>query len=90
MPLLVRAFELNSRMNIIEIIDEYIQTILTSSSDHENIIDISPPCVRLPRSIRESIDFEHAHAKKRLAKEGAIFVPIAASFCYCAYVLPVL
>ena len=35
-------------MNVIEIIDEYFETIWTFCPDHENIIDISPPCVRLP------------------------------------------
>ena len=38
----VRTSELNSGMNVIEIINEYFQTIRTSCQDHENIIDISP------------------------------------------------
>ena len=36
----MRASELNSGMNVIEIIDEYFQTMRTFCPDHENIIDI--------------------------------------------------
>ena len=62
-------------MNVIEIIDEYFQTVQTFCPDHENIIDISPPCARLPRGVNESVGFEQT--KKKLAKGGAILVPIA-------------
>ena len=59
----MRASELTGGMNVIEIIDEYFQTIRTVCPDHENIIDISPPCVRLPRVVSESIGFEHTNKK---------------------------
>ena len=59
----MRASELNSGMNVIEIIDEYFQTIPTFSPDHGNIIDISPLCVRLPRGVSESVGFEHTNEK---------------------------
>ena len=62
----MRASELNSGMNVIEIIDEYFQTIRTFCPDHENIIDIFPPCVRLPRGVSESVSFEHT--KKKVSK----------------------
>ena len=59
----MRASELNSGMNVIEIIDEYFQMTRTFCPDHENIIDISPPCVRLPRGVSESVGFEHTKKK---------------------------
>ena len=59
----MRASELNSGMNVIEIIDEYFQTMRTFCPDHENIIDISPP-----RGVGESVGFEHTKKKVRLPR----------------------
>jgi len=66
----VTTSELNSGMNVIEIIDEYFQTIRTFCPDHGNIIDISPPCVRLPRGVSESVSFEHTKKKVRISDLG--------------------
>ena len=43
----------------------------TFCPDHENIIDISPPCVRLPRGVSESVGFEHT--KKKVSKRRSRF-----------------
>ena len=67
----MRASELNSGMNVIKILDECFQMIRTLWPDHENIIDISPPFVRLPRDISESVDFEHT--KKKVSKRRSHF-----------------
>ena len=45
--------ELDSGVNIIEIIESF-------SPDHEDIVEISPPSVRMERSIREGVGFENA------------------------------
>ena len=67
----MRASELNSGMNVIKIIDEYFQTIRTFCPDYENIIDISPLCMRLPRDVSESVGFEHT--KKKVSKRRSHF-----------------
>ena len=82
MPLCKRvgAFELNSRMNIIEIIDEHFQTILSHSSDHLNIIDISLPFVRFPRSISPLIKFSAYYAYTKVSLPSSFAAVIACTF----------
>ena len=71
----VRTGKFNGGVNVIKIINKNFQVIRALRLSHENIINISKPSMRLNEALL--IALVSKRPRKRLAKGGAILVPMA-------------